>query len=244
LIIHETNTKTPPPPQSLPELIVNLDDNFVWEEVLNSLTHGFGLLLAVVGSIFLLIKAFDQTESTFSHKASAIIYSFSLIFLYSSSLFFHAFFKLDTTKKVFHRLDHIAIYVLIAGTYTPFCLVLLPGHVGLLILSIVGTLGFIGIVSDVFWFGKFPKFNLILYLLQGWSLLFAGGDLVEASKELSFYCFVWLLVGGLIYTVGVVFFRLGDKIPIYHTIWHVFVIAGSICHYLAIYIYVIPKPLA
>jgi len=228
--------------QHPPQLIVDVSDNFVHEEILNSLTHGFGLFLAVVASIMLLIEGFGKS-STVSHNLSVVIYSFSLIFLYSSSLFFHAFFKLKTTKKIFQRLDHMAIYILIAGTYTPFGLILFHGATGTMMMVIVWTLGLAGVVVDLLWFRRYRTFNLILYLLQGWSILFMGSDLLEVAANTSIVCFIWIGAGGLIYTVGVVFYVVGDKIPIYHAIWHVFVVLGSFCHFVAIYIYVIPQPL-
>jgi len=201
------------------------------EEKLNIITHAFGLLLSITAFPFLLMKSFDYEG--FSKSLSLLIYGLSLIILYAASTFYHAANEPNLRRKL-NILDHAAIYVLIAGSYTPFTIIVLKGTLGWLILSLTWIFAIAGIVMKLFYTGRFDKLSTILYVLMGWQIIFAIKPLIN---NLSNQGVQLLFYGGLFYTIGAIFYSL-KKIQYNHAIFHVFVVLGSFCHFLTVYFYI------
>ena len=201
------------------------------EEKLNIITHAFGLILSITAFPFLLMKSFDYEG--FSKSLSLLVYGFSLIILYAASTFYHAANEPNLRRKL-NILDHAAIYVLIAGSYTPFTIIVLKGTLGWFILGSTWSFAIAGIVMKLFFTGRFEKLSTILYVLMGWQIIFAmkplSNNLSNEGVELLFY-------GGLFYTIGALFYSL-KKIQYNHAIFHVFVVLGSFCHFLTVYFYI------
>jgi hemolysin III len=206
------------------------------EEIANTITHGFGLGLSVVGFVILLIMAIANGDALYI--AASIIYGMSLIGLYAASTFYHGA-KSPRLKKALHFTDHAGIYLLTAGTYTPFVLVTLgKSAFGWTIFAIVWTLAITFILLRAYFGSRFPALWIVSYLLLGW----IGVVLIQPLWASTGAAPVLLIMaGGAAYTLGVVFYA-ADRIPHNHAIWHVFVMAGSLLHYLAIVLYV--KPVA
>ena len=203
------------------------------EERLNIVTHAIGLLMSV--SALTLLVVFATMKGTVWHIVSFAIYGGSLVILYFASTVFH----LSENQKLRNHLnifDHAAIFLLIAGTYTPFALVTLRGPWGWTILGVVWGLAIAGIILKLFFTGRYNLLSTIIYIVMGWLIIIAIKPLVAA---LPFEGLMWLLAGGLSYTVGAVFFLL-NKMPYNHAIFHVFVVAGSACHFVAVFWYVLP----
>ena len=201
------------------------------EEKLNVLTHGFGLLLALISLPFLILKSMEF--ETFWQASSFVIYAFSLIVLYAASTFYHAASKPALRRKL-NIFDHAAIYVLIAGSYTPFCLVTLPEKSGWYLFIFVWIFALIGVILKLFFTGKFDKLSTALYLIMGWQVVFLIKPLMNnLSSDGLFY----LIAGGVFYTIGAILYSI-KKIPYNHAIFHVFVLLGSFSHFWAIYKYV------
>lgn len=201
------------------------------EEFLNIATHGLGLLLSVVALPFLIIRAlqFDGFLKPFS----IIVYGISLIILYAASTFYHAA-KRDKLRRRLNIFDHAAIYVLIAGTYTPFTIIVLEGATGWIIFGLTWFFALTGIILKLFFTGKFDRLSTIMYVLMGWQIVFAIRPLINKLPEKGLYLLIW---GGVFYTVGAVLYSI-KKIPLNHAIFHVFVLLGSISHFLCIYYYI------
>lgn len=166
--------------------------------------------------------------------ASCSIFAGTLVLVYLCSTLYHSLVR-TRARHVFHVLDHAAIYLLIAGTYTPFTLVSLRGPVGWTLFAIVWTLAIAGVVFKSFAIGRFAVASTVVYLLQGWLVIFAARPLLHA---IGLHGLMWLGAGGIAYTLGIVFFSM-DRIPYFHAAWHLFVLAGSIAHYFAILFYVV-----
>tara|TARA_B110000879_G_C11052860_1_gene463539 strand:- start:297 stop:938 length:642 start_codon:yes stop_codon:yes gene_type:complete len=199
------------------------------EEWLNTFTHGLGVIAATVGLIFLLLKV----EGIYGQFA-CLIYGLSMILMFLSSTLYH-WAKSPNLKALLKVVDHSAIYLLIAGTYTPFMLLAIGGWVGLAGMIIVWSIALVGITCKIFANQRFPKLSVITYLLMGWIAIFFIYPLYNALTTQG----LWLLVaGGLCYTVGVLFY-VAKKVQFTHAIWHVFVVAGCICHFFSIYYHVI-----
>ena len=203
------------------------------QEIANSITHGVGIILSVVGLVVLVVLA--SLHGTVWHVVSFSIYGTSLVLLYTSSTLYHSF-QSPRVKRVFHIIDHSSIYLLIAGSYTPFVLVNLRGGWGWSLFGIVWGIALAGIVVKTFFTGRFKIASTILYLLMGWMIVVAIKPLAHAMPMGGI---AWLLAGGLAYTAGAVFY-LWKNLPYHHAIWHLFVLAASICHYFAILLYVLP----
>jgi len=203
------------------------------EEFANTLTHGFGLLLSIAGFIFLVVLASHKGD--FWHIMSAILYGLSLVILYAASTFYHSATSPEQ-KKVLQIVDHCCIYVLIAGSYTPFTLIVLREGIGQNLFIFVWAFALFGIVSKLLFGKRFPVLSVISYLVMGWIGIFAVQPLFAA---LGFAPVALIVAGGIAYTVGVIFFA-WHSIKHHHAIWHIFVLLGSIFHFLAIAIYVIP----
>ncbi len=202
-----------------------------FEEKLNTLSHAFGALLGVVALVLLLIFNSNKTDwSLFS----VIVYGLSIIILFTASALYHAT-KNKTYKHFFRILDHISIYFLIAGTYTPVCLILLEQSLGLTLFWTVWGIALFGLVLKTFFTGRFEIFSTALYLVMGWLIVF---DFSNLSKAIGNNGILLLFAGGLAYTVGIVFYAI-KQIPYNHVIWHLFVLAGAICHFFMIFLYVI-----
>ena len=201
------------------------------EEKLNIWSHAFGIFLSIIALVLLILKAVQQDNIWM--MISFPIFGVSLILLYLASTLYHASkepqkrFKL----KVF---DHAAIYVLIAGSYTPFTLVSLNGETGWLIFSMVWVMAFTGIILKLFFTGRFKVISTTMYVLMGWLIVFYFQELTAHLHEKGVF---YLILGGVLYTIGAILYSI-KKIKFNHAIFHFFVLAGSFCHFLSIYLYV------
>jgi len=200
-------------------------------EKFNSISHSAGAVLAVVGGA-LLISIAAHTGDPWK-IVSFSVYSVSLLILYGTSTLYHS--VRGTAKDVLRKLDHCAIYLLIAGSYTPFTLVTLRGAWGWSLFGAVWGLALIGIVQELTIAKGARVLSLVIYLLMGWLAVIGIKPLIAA---LTWDGFLWLAAGGLFYTVGIVFYATDHKLRHGHGVWHLFVLAGSICHYLAVLYYV------
>lgn len=203
------------------------------EEKANSLTHAAGVVLSLGGLILLVAATVQQGEPW--RIVSCTIYGISLLMFYSFSTIYHSVQR-PQIKYVFRVLDHASIYLAIAGTYTPFALVTLHGAWGWSIFGVIWGLAFAGAVFKIFMTHRLRVLGPIFYIAMGWLVVIAIKPLLAALPMAGFW---WLAAGGVIYTVGVLFYAI-DKIPYNHTIWHIFVLVASTCHYLAVYWYVVP----
>lgn len=203
------------------------------EEWLNSATHGLGALLSIIGTVVLVVAASRMGDSW--KIVSFSIFGATLILLYVASAFYHGS-RRPKLRAAFKTLDHCAIFLLIAGTYTPFLLVNMRGTVGWTFFSIIWSLAITGVVLKVLFRHRFRLVRVAIYLVMGWLIVFASADLMNSLSETALHL---TIAGGLVYTVGVVFYLL-DRIPYMHAIWHLFVIGGSACHFSAIYAGVLP----
>lgn len=203
------------------------------EELLNCLTHGVGALLSIIGVIALIGLAAGQGET--SRLIAACVYGGAMVTFYCLSTAYHSV-KKPYIRYVFRILDHASIYLMIAGSYTPFALVTLKGIWGWWLLGMVWGLGTVGAVLKIFTAHRLRIIGPLLYIALGWSVVIAIKPL---SAALAANGLILLFAGGIAYTVGVVFY-LWDRLPYNHAIWHVFVLAGSACHFAAIYYYVTP----
>jgi hemolysin III len=203
------------------------------EEIINSTTHGIGVILSIIGMVLMIVGIHDGGSSLIVLSAS--IYGSAMIFLYLASTIYHSVSQFPAVKHVMKIIDHAAIYLFIAGSYTPFALLVVDGWAGWFLFITVWSLAFIGIVQKVFFIYRFEFLAVSLYIGMGWiGILFAD----QLFDELSFTGMTLLVSGGLAYTVGVVFYIL-DRIPFMHSIWHIFVMTGSFLHFIVIYRYVL-----
>lgn len=202
------------------------------EEFANTVTHGFGLALSVAGFLFLVILA--VVKGDFWYIASSALYGLSLVTLYAASTFYHSAVS-PTLKRRLQIVDHCCIYLLIAGTYTPFTLVVLREGIGGVLFFFVWAFAVLGILSKIIFGKRFKIASVLSYLVMGWIGVFAVEPLFAA---LGFAPVALVVAGGLAYTIGVVFF-VWKSIRHHHAIWHVFVLLGSVFHFLAIALYVI-----
>ncbi len=203
------------------------------DELANSLTHGLGLALSLTGAPILIILAVLHGNAWSIVGCS--VYAASLIVLYSCSTLYHSF-RGPRVKRFFRIADHAAIYLLIAGTYTPFTLVNLRGGWGWALFGTVWALAVLGVVWKALFVERFVVVSTIIYIMMGWLVLIAVRPLF---MFVPIHGILWLVAGGLLYTAGTIFFG-WNRCPYNHAIWHVFVVAGSVCHYFAIMWYVVP----
>jgi len=199
-------------------------------ERFNSITHLVGAVLALVGVTVMVTVASMQGEAT--RVLILTVYGVTLFLLYLFSTLYHSL--RGRAKRVFQVLDHHAIYLLIAGTYTPFTLLVLDGATGWWLFGAVWTLAVVGIVQDSIPRKGSRVLSLLIYLGMGWLVLFALGPLIAALPAAAFW---WLAAGGVFYTVGVIFYLLDERYPWSHGVWHLFVLAGSISHYFVILLF-------
>ncbi len=201
------------------------------EEIVNAVTHGIGVLFSIVGLTVLV--AFATLNGSALLITGCAIFGGTLIFAYSSSTLYHAITN-EKIKQIFRQFDHAAIYLLIAGTYTPV-LILLNPSLGLTIFSIIWTTAIFGVILKFIYPHKFKKLSVVLYLVMGWFIVSIINQLMMSMDSGG----LWLmLIGGLFYTVGVGFY-IWKSLPYNHAIWHLFVLAGSISHYFMILFYVV-----
>jgi hemolysin III len=198
----------------------------------NAITHGIGASLAIIGSVYLVT---ESARGTVWQIVSCSVFAATLVLVYICSTLYHSLVR-TRARHVFHILDHSSIYLLIAGTYTPFCLVTLRGPLGWTIFGVEWGLAIAGVVFKSFAIGRFEVASALVYLAQGWFIVVAVGPLVHT---LGWHGLLWLGAGGLAYTLGIVFFAL-DRLRYFHALWHLFVLAGSVAHYFAILFYVVP----
>ena len=198
------------------------------EEIANSVSHGVGMLASLAAAPVLIVTAVHRGEA--AGIVGASIFAATMILLYFASTLYHALPK-SRAKQVFQILDHGAIFLLIAGTYTPFTLGVLRGTWGWTLFGIVWSLALIGIILKVVYGTRYPKISTILYLAMGWLAVIAIKPL---WMSVSAWGLFWLLAGGIAYTLGVVFFALDHRVRYAHFIWHLFVIAGTTCHFFAV----------
>lgn len=201
------------------------------EEFWNAATHALGIVLGITGLIVLL--KYDSNKTAYS-TISIVIYALSIIVLFSASTMYHLAQK-ESWKKILRKFDHISIYYLIAGTYTPVALITLEHSSGWWIFWTVWGIAVLGTILKVFYTGRFEKLSLSLYILMGWLIIFDISTLIQLQSELGTNL---LVAGGLFYTSGT-FFYVKHRIPFNHVIWHLFVLFGSIAHFLYIFFAVI-----
>ncbi len=195
--------------------------------------HGVGALLSVAGTAVLIVQA--SLHATVWHVVSFSIYGTTLFLLFSASTLYHSF-QSPRVKRILRIIDHCSIYLLIAGSYTPFLLVTLRGRWGWSLFGCVWGLTAVGIVLKVLFTGRFRLVSTLIYLGMGWMVVVAVRPLLGLMPLGGF---IWLLSGGIIYSSGTLFY-LWRKLPYHHAVWHLFVLAASICHYFAILLYVLP----
>ncbi|KYZ77670.1 hemolysin D [Anaerosporomusa subterranea] len=203
------------------------------EEKLNAVTHGAGAVLALAGLVILTIAA--CLYGSVWHIVSFSVYGTSLFLLYLASTLYHSFSN-EKLKHIFKIVDHSAIYLLIAGTYTPFALILLHGKLGWIIFSVIWGLAVLGILLKIFFVKRFKILSTLCYLFMGWLLLVFIKPIIATLPTAGFG---WLLAGGIFYTAGSVFY-LWRRLPYHHAIWHLFVLAGSFSHFISVLYYVLP----
>ncbi len=224
-------TDLDPKAMTSPETVQNIHHRI--EEWLNSATHGLGALLSVIGTVVLIVAA-SQLGDVWK-IVSFSIFGASLIMLYMASALYHGI-RQPKLRAVFKTLDHCAIFLLIAGTYTPFLLVNMRGTTGWTLFAIIWSLAITGVVLKIIFKNRFKLARVGIYVAMGWLITVASSDLVASLSETALYL---TIAGGVAYTAGVVFY-LADRIPYMHAVWHLFVIGGSALHFSAVYYGVLP----
>ena len=201
-------------------------------EKLNAWTHLTGGVLALIGSVWLLIMA--ALSGDLAKIVGVAIYGFTLVLLYSTSTLYHSL--RGRAKVIMQKLDHLSIYLLIAGSYTPFCLVTLRGSWGWWLFGIVWGLAVIGMLQEIKPRSEARVLSVVIYAVMGWIVLVAVKPLLAALGGIGF---TWLVAGGVLYTVGIIFYAYDQRFRHWHGIWHLFVMAGSLLHFVAIAVYVV-----
>lgn len=202
------------------------------EEIFNSVTHGVGSLLSIAGTVVLIVLAAINSDAW--AVVSCAIYGSSLIILYTMSTLYHAITN-KTAKAFFRIMDHNTIFFLIAGTYTPITLVALRGALGWVLFGIVWGAAAIGIVLNSIDLEKFRKPSVVCYVAMGWVIIIAIRPMIQHVTPLSLW---FLFIGGLCYTVGIIFYAL-KKVKYFHSVWHIFTVAGSVFHYFSILLIIV-----
>lgn len=205
----------------------------VGEEIFNSITHGIGALCSIVGCVILIIKAALGGGAV--AIASAAIYGASLIILYTMSTLYHSLTN-QAAKRIFRIFDHCTIFLLIAGTYTPYLLLTLGNTLGLVIFCILWGMTILGMILNAVNLERFKRFSMICYIVMGWCIVIVIKPVILALGTTGT---ILLVAGGVLYTVGILFYRQKHK-KYMHSIWHIFVFSASLLHYLSVLFYVIP----
>lgn len=203
------------------------------EILANAITHGIGALLAIAGAAWLIYLSASGTKL---QLAVCILYSFTLLLVYLFSTLYHSLVR-TRARRVFQILDHSAIYLLIAGTYTPFTLLCLRGWIGWSLFSGIWVTAIAGVVYKSLYGDSHPRVSLSIYLLMGWVGMVAMGPFLHV---VGWSGILWILAGGVFYTGGVYFYS-HDHRPFHHALWHIFVLLGSVTHYVAVLLYALPK---
>ena len=198
------------------------------EEFTNAIIHGIGVILSIIAMVILVFRAYHHGDSW--HLVSFSIYGISLIMLYLASTIYHSFPK-GKWKNIFHIIDHSSIFLLIAGTYTPFTLIPLRGPWGWSLFGAIWVIALTGIIAKTIWFDRVKALSVVLYVGMSWLVVIAIKPLIESVNNISL---IFLLTGGIFYTVGIIFYRWRRQ-KFAHAIWHVFVLAGSILHFFGVY---------
>lgn len=205
----------------------NIEDFKLKEEIVNSITHGVAALLSIAALVLLIV--FSSIHGNSWYIVSFTVYGSTLVILYTISTLYHSFPN-GITKDIFEILDHSSIFLLIAGTYTPFTLVSLRGPLGWAIFGIVWGLAAVGIVFKVFFVKRFVILSTLLYIAMGWMIVISMKNLVAVLPRMSL---IFLIIGGVLYTFGTIFY-IQKKIAYHHAIWHIFVLGGSVFHFFAV----------
>jgi hemolysin III len=203
------------------------------EETFSSLTHGLGAGLSLSGSILLVYRAVAFGDLT--HIISFSVYGASMILLYTASSLYHGF-RQPRLKRVFKVIDHASIFLLIAGTYTPFLLVGIKGSLAWTFLIVIWGLALLGVTFKAFFIQRLQRISVLFYVLMGWLSVVVIKAMLEKFPP---GVLIWLATGGVTYTVGVIFYTL-KRVPYMHVVWHFFVLGGSLCHYMAVLLYLAP----
>lgn len=207
----------------------------------SAITHFIGMIMAAIAAVPLIIKAMSEADATCVR--TLVIFAISMVMLYAASTIYHTFDVSEKVNKTLRKVDHMMIFVLIAGTYTPVCVVLLEKPVGYILLGLVWGISLIGIAINILWINCPKWFSSLMYIALGWVVVFAFPQIM---KVLPVSGFAWLLAGGIIYTIGGVIYAL--KLPIFnslhknfgsHEIFHLFVMGGSLCHFIFMFNFVI-----
>lgn len=204
------------------------------EEIANSISHGLALLAALIATPFLIVSAVRHGDAL--HVLGTSVFAATMVVLYSMSMLYHALPSVRAlrAKRVFQILDHSAIYLLIAGTYTPFTLGILRGPWGYTLFSLVWVMALVGIAAKSLGGMSWPRLSTTMYLAMGWIALIAIKPMWQLMPGWGLF---WLLAGGLAYTLGVIFFVLDERVKYAHFVWHLFVAAGTACHGVAVFYY-------
>ena len=205
------------------------------EEIINIGSHAFGLLLSSIGLLALVTRALKHGQTL--HLVSAGVFAASMIALYTASVAYHSS-RDPRIRTRLRTVDHSAIYVLIAGTYTPFALVTLQGTAGWALFGVVWGMAATGIVLKLFFTGRYKLFSTLMYVVMGWLIVFFIKPLMANFPTAGL---AWLLAGGIAYTLGAVLYSI-PRVPYHHAVFHVFVVLGTTCHFIAVYGYVLPGP--
>ncbi len=203
------------------------------EEIANSFTHGIGLVLSLAGLGVLIFLAWNKGDKL--HFIGCSIYGATLVMVYAASTLYHGV-QNPRIKHIFKLFDHTAIYLVIAGTYTPFTLINLRGFWGWTLLALVWSLSLFGIAFKIAFVNRYKAVSMALYLIIGWLAVIAAKPIISS---IPLGCLILIASGGVAYMTGLVFYA-WERLPFSHAIWHVFVIVGSICHYCAVVFYVLP----
>ncbi len=203
------------------------------EELLNAISHGLGALFGIVGTVLCIVKAANTGDPW--RIVSGSIFGVTVLLLYLMSCLYHAL-KVNMAKRVFRVIDHCTIFLLIAGTYTPFTLVTLRGTIGWVLFGIVWGMAVPGITLNAVNLKKFSKISVACYLVMGWAIVAAFQPLAEALAPQGVSLLIW---GGIAYTVGAILYGIGAKVKYFHSVFHFFCLAGTVLHFFAIYLYVL-----
>lgn len=203
------------------------------EELMNSITHGIGAVLGIAALVLCIVKSCTPLDGY--KLASAIVFGLTTTLLYLMSCLYHAL-KVNRAKRVFRVMDHCTIFLLIAGTYTPYTLITLHGVTGWILFGVVWGVGILGIVLNAVSLRRFAKLSLACYIMLGWVVVFASKQLIAALDKTGL---ILLLAGGIAYTLGAILYAIGSKKRYFHSIFHFFCLIGTAFHFFSIYFYVL-----
>jgi hemolysin III len=205
----------------------------VVEEITHAVTHGIGVILSIAGLSWMLYVSIVASDAW--RIVASAVYGTTLIALFLASTVYHSMYA-SRHREIFKLLDHCAIYLLIAGTYTPFLLVAMRSDTGWWLFGTVWALATAGIVKKLWFRHRFPKLSLASYLVLGWLIVVAAPQMAEAIGPNGM---AWLVAGGISYSVGAIFYAL-ERMPFNHAVWHIFVLAGGVCHFFGVALHVLP----